>query len=205
MKVPLLSALLIVSTSADTGTCTQRAGLAICSATTSITSGPVTVFVAVTPTKTVTVTITPDPYLKTDVNLSRLTITETIYYGLPSKRSIGARSTKNILRPTDIPSYAGSCTDAEQYSSAYACVGVQETTIEGTGFIITETVEPHPETAVNFHTEPQSAVTVTTTLPAKTWTVTVSLPGPQITETTTADATTGSTSFTADQDTSVIT
>ncbi|KAF5659384.1 hypothetical protein FCIRC_12526 [Fusarium circinatum] len=176
MKVTFPSALLIASASADAGTCTQ----------------------------TVTVTITPDPYLETDINTKTVvqtdvnTITETTYYGLPSKRAIGARSTKNILRPTDIPSYAGSCTDAEQYSSACACMGVQETTIEGTGSIITETV-------VNVHTETQPAVTITTTMPAKTRTVTVTLPGPQITETTTADVTTVLTSFTADQDTSVIT
>ncbi|RKK21626.1 hypothetical protein BFJ66_g11235 [Fusarium oxysporum f. sp. cepae] len=180
-------------------------------ATTSITSDLVTVFVAITPTKTVTVTITPDPYLETDVNAKTVvqtdvnTITETTYFGLLSKRAIAARSTKNILRPTDIPSYAASCTDAEQYSSACACMGVQETTIEGTGSIITETVELHPETVVDVRTETRPAVTITTTLPAKTRTVTVTLPGRQITETTTADATTVSTSFTADQDTSVIT
>ncbi|KAF5546764.1 hypothetical protein FNAPI_8782 [Fusarium napiforme] len=179
--------------------------------TTSVTSDPVTVYVAVTPTKTVTVTITPDPYLETDVNTKTVvqtdvnTITETTYYGLPSKRAIAARSTKNILRPTAIPSYAASCTDAEQYSSACACMGVQETTIEGTGSIITETAEPHPATIVNVHTETQPAVTITTTLPAKTRYVTVTLPGPQITSTTTADATTVSTSFTADQETSIIT
>ncbi|KAF5671915.1 hypothetical protein FDENT_10761 [Fusarium denticulatum] len=141
--------------------------------TTSITSDPMTV----------TVTITPDPYLETDVN-----------------RAIAARATKIILRPTDIRFCAGSCTDAEQYSSACACMGVQETTIEGTGSIITET-----ETIVNVHTETQPAVTITTTLPAKTRYVTVTLPGPQITETTTADATTVLTSFTADQETSIIT
>ncbi|KAI7767097.1 hypothetical protein LZL87_012383 [Fusarium oxysporum] len=180
-------------------------------ATTSITSNPVTVFVAITPTKTVTITITPDPYLETDVNTKTVvqtdvnTITETTYFGLPSKRAIAVRSTKNILRPTDIPSYAGPCTNAEQYSSACACMGVQETTIEGTGSVITETVEPHPETVVNVHTETKPAVTITTTLPAKTRTVTITLPGPQITETTTADATTVSTSFTADQDTLTIT
>ncbi|KAF5981980.1 hypothetical protein FBULB1_4482 [Fusarium bulbicola] len=211
MKVTLLSALLIASASANAGTCTQdtetlgpetdeaTATQSDQTATTSITSDPVTVFVAVTPTKTVTVTITPDPYLET------LTITETTYYGLPFKRAIGARSTKNILKPTDIPSYAGSCTDAEQYSSACACMGVQETNIEGTGSIITETVEPHPETVVNVHTETQPIVTITPTLPAKIRTVTATLPGPQMTETTTADATTVLTSFTADQDTSLIT
>ncbi|RBQ77727.1 hypothetical protein FVER14953_05730 [Fusarium verticillioides] len=191
----------------DEATATQSDQTAI----TSVTSDPVTVYVAVTPTKTVTITITPDPHLETDVNTKTVvqtdvnTITETTYYGLPSKRAIAARSTKNILRPTDIPSYAGSCTDAEQYSSACACMGVQETTIEGTGSIITETVEPHPETIVNVHTETQPAVTITTTLPAKTRYVTVTLPGPQITETTTADATTVLTSFTDDQETSTIT
>ncbi|EXL91304.1 hypothetical protein NOF04DRAFT_18078 [Fusarium oxysporum II5] len=264
MKVTLLSALLIASASADSGTCTKDAclkavGLSNCrarrwppahegdcssflrytsipsattvaatgeqstvtlkdtetlgpetdeatatqsdqTATTSITSDPVTVFVAITPTKTVTVTITKT-VVQNDVN----TITETTYFGLPSKCAIAVRSTKNILRPTDIPSYAGSCTNAEQYSSACACMGVQETTIEGTGSVITETVEPHPETVVNVHTETRPAVTVTTTLPAKTRTVTITLPGPQITKTTTADATTVLTSFTADQDTSVIT
>ncbi|KAG6981811.1 hypothetical protein FocnCong_v007939 [Fusarium oxysporum f. sp. conglutinans] len=180
-------------------------------ATTSITSDLVTVFVAITPTKTVTVTITPDPYLETDVNTKTVvqtdvnTITETTYFGLPSKRAIAVRSTKNILKPTNIPSYAMSCTNSEQYSSACACMGVQETTIEGTGSVITETVEPHPETVVNVHTETQPAVTITTTLPAKTRTVTITLPGPQITETTTADVTTVSTSFTVDQDTSIIT
>ncbi|KAM5387046.1 hypothetical protein ACJA88_001398 [Fusarium oxysporum] len=176
-------------------------------ATTSITSDPVAVFVAVTPTKTVTVTITPDPYLETDINTKTVvqtdvnTITETTYFGLPSKRAIAARSTKNILRPTDIPSYAASCTNAEQYSSACACIGVQETTIEGTGSIITETVELHPETVVDVYTETRPAVAITTTLPAKTRTVTVTLPGRRITETTTAGATTVSTSFTANQDT----
>ncbi|EXL60841.1 hypothetical protein FOCG_00117 [Fusarium oxysporum f. sp. radicis-lycopersici 26381] len=194
----------------DEATATQEK-LTSSSATTSITSDLVTVFVAITPTKTVTVTITPDPYLETDVNAKTVvqtdvnTITETTYFGLLSKRAIAARSTKNILRPTDIPSYAASCTDAEQYSSACACMGVQETTIEGTGSIITETVELHPETVVDVRTETRPAVTITTTLPAKTRTVTVTLPGRQITETTTADATTVSTSFTADQDTSVIT
>lgn len=84
-------------------------------------------------------------------------------------------------------------------------MGVQETTIEGTGSIITETVELHPETVVDVYTETRPAVTITTTLPAKTRTVTVTLPGRRITETTTADATTVSISFTADQDTSVIT
>jgi hypothetical protein len=84
-------------------------------------------------------------------------------------------------------------------------MGVQETTVEGTGSIITETVEPHPETIVNVQTETQPAVTITTTLPAKTRYVTVTLPGPQVTETTTADATTVSTSFTDDQETSTIT
>ncbi|KAH7489347.1 hypothetical protein FOMA001_g2368 [Fusarium oxysporum f. sp. matthiolae] len=147
---------------------------------------------SITQTKTV---------VQTDVN----TITETTYFGFPSKRAIAARSTKNILRPADIPSYAASYTNAEQYSSACACMGVQETTIEGTGSIITETVELHPETVVDVRTETRPAVTITTTLPAKTRTVTVTLPGRQITETTTADATTVSTSFTADQDTSVIT
>ncbi|KAL5627113.1 hypothetical protein FOBRF1_001456 [Fusarium oxysporum] len=176
--------------------------------TTSITSDLVTLFVAITPTKTVTVTITPDPYLETDVNTK--TVVQTDHYGdnlfrPPSKRAIVVRSTKNILRPTNIPSYAMSCTNSEQYSSACACMGVQEITIEGTGSVITETVEPHPETVVNVHTETQPAVTITTTLPAKTRTVTVTLPGRQITETTTADATTVSTSFTADRDTSVIT
>ncbi|RYC84061.1 hypothetical protein BFJ63_vAg13083 [Fusarium oxysporum f. sp. narcissi] len=271
MKVTLLSALLIVSASADAGTCTQDAclkavGLSNCrarrwppahesdcssflrytsipsattvtatgeqstvtlkdtetlspetdeatatqsdqTATTSITSDPVTVLIAVTPTKTVTVTTTPDPYLETDINTKTVvqtdvnTITETTYFGLPSKRAIAARSTKNILRPTDIPSYAASCTNVEQYSSACACIGVQETTIEGTGSIITETVELHPETVVDVYTETRPAVAITTTLPAKTRTVTVTLPGRRITETTTAGATTVSTSFTANQDT----
>ncbi|RGP78611.1 hypothetical protein FLONG3_3233 [Fusarium longipes] len=179
--------------------------------TTSMTSDPITVFVAITPTKAVTVTITPDPYLETDVNTKIVfqtdvkTITETTYFGIPSKRAIAVQSTKNILRPTDIPPYVRSCTAAEQYRSACACMGVQETTIVGTGSIIIETGEPHPETVVNFQTETQPAVTNTTTLPAKTRTVTVTLPGTRIIETTTAEGTIVSTSFIADQDTLTIT
>ncbi|KAF4337285.1 hypothetical protein FBEOM_8874 [Fusarium beomiforme] len=180
-------------------------------ATTSITSDPVTVYVSVTPTKTVTVTVTPDPHLQTGINTITVeqtdvnTVTKTTYYSNPAKRAIAARSTKNILRPTDIPAYAASCTDADQYSSACACMGVEVTIITGTGSIVTETVDPHPDTEINIHTETVPAVTITTTLPVKTRTVTVTLPGPQITETTTAEATTVSTALTLDQDTSIVT
>ncbi|KAF4956913.1 hypothetical protein FGADI_3516 [Fusarium gaditjirri] len=156
---------------------------------------------------------TPDPYLETEVNTKTVVETEVNTHVLasysiassnsllpyrdnlfrpPSNRAMAVQLTKNILRSTDIPSYAGSCTDAEKYSSACACMDVQATTIEGTGFIITETIEPHAETVVNVHTEIRPAVTIT-------------LPGPQITETTIADATTVPTSFTADANTSIIT
>lgn len=84
-------------------------------------------------------------------------------------------------------------------------MGVTETTVEGTRSIVTKTVEPHPETVVDVQTETQPAVTITTTLPAKTRTVTVTLPGPHVTETTTADAITVLTSFTAEQDTIITT
>jgi hypothetical protein len=83
-------------------------------------------------------------------------------------------------------------------------MGVEVATIARIAPIVTETVDPHPDTLINVVTETVPAVG-TTTLPAKTRTVTVTLPGPQITETTTADVTTVSTSFTAYQDTLTIT
>lgn len=132
-------------------------------------------------------------------------VTETVYYSNVAKRAINLQATETIIKPTDIPSYAVACVDAEQYSSACVCMGVKETTVTGTGSIVFETVQPLPETVIDVRTENRPAITITTTLPGKTRTITVTLPASQTTETTTADATTVSTSITADQETLTIT
>ncbi|KAL2214745.1 hypothetical protein CC79DRAFT_1363492 [Sarocladium strictum] len=187
--------------------------------TASVTSDPMTVFVTVTPTDTATVTIrkfnwTPtwcatwkakwtQTTTATQTNVN--TVTETVYFSNPQRRAIAARSTEDVLRPTDIPRYAALCGGAEQYRSACACMGVQTTTIESVGSTITETIEPNAETVIAIDTVTQPAVTITTTLPAQTQTVTVTLPGPLITESTTVEATTISTSTTIDPDTVTVT
>lgn len=128
-----------------------------------------------------------------------------MYFSAPQRRAIAIRSTESLLKPTDIPRYAAPCGGVERYRSACGCMGVQATHIEWTGSTITKTVEPNPETVIAIDTVIQSAVTITTTLPAQTQTVTVTLPGPLITESTTADAATISTSLTIDQDTVIVT
>jgi hypothetical protein len=84
-------------------------------------------------------------------------------------------------------------------------MGVQVTTIKGTGSTLTETIELSTKTIIDIDTVTQPAVTITTTLPAKTQTVTVTLPGPLVTEETTVEATTISTSLTLDTDTVTVT
>ncbi|RGP78252.1 hypothetical protein FLONG3_3567 [Fusarium longipes] len=179
-------------------------------ATTVLTLEPETFTVSITPTSIVTVTVTPDPYRSTKIDTKTVLITETtttvktVYYSNLAKRDI-VEETGTIIKPTDIPSYASACADSEQYSSACACLGVQVTTIEGTGSPVIKTVDPKAATGVYVETATRPAVTVTTTLPAKTQTVTVTLPALQVTESTTFEPTTVEVSTTANQDTVITT
>ncbi|QPC80254.1 hypothetical protein HYE68_011006 [Fusarium pseudograminearum] len=160
-------------------------------ATTVLTLEPETFTVSITPTKTVTIT-TPDPERQTQFQTKSVvqtdvsTTTETVYYSNLAKRDI-ADETGTIIKPTDIPSYASACADTEQYSSACACLGVEVTTIAATVSPEVATVDPRPATVIQAETVIRPAVTVTTTLPARTRTVTVTLPVPDVTESTTAD------------------
>lgn len=117
-----------------------------------------------------------------------------------AKRAVETQSLGTIIKPTRIPSYARSCANPEQYSSACACLGVEETTIEGSGITVTETADGSPATRTQIDTATRPAVTITTTLPAKTRTITVTLAAPQVTETTTFDAVTISSFYTEDPD-----
>ncbi|GKU12214.1 hypothetical protein FLAG1_10130, partial [Fusarium langsethiae] len=149
---------------------------------------------------------TPDPERQTEVNTKTVvqtdvsTTTETVYYSNLARRDI-ADETGTIIKPTDIPSYASACVDPQQYSSACACLGIEVTTIEATGSPEIVTVNPRPATVTQVDTTTRPAVTITTTLPAKTRTVTITLPVPDVTESTTLEATTVAVSTTADQDT----
>ncbi|KAM0347028.1 hypothetical protein ACHAP4_011521, partial [Fusarium culmorum] len=179
-------------------------------ATTVLTLEPETFTVSITPTKTVTVTVNPDPERQTQFQTKSVvqtdvsTTTETVYYSNLAKRDI-ADETGTIIKPTDIPSYTSACADTEKYSSACSCLGVKVTTIAATVSPEVVTVDPRLETVIQAETVTRPAVTVTTTLPAKTRTVTVTLPVPDVTESTTLEPTTVAESTTADQDTVITT
>lgn len=117
-----------------------------------------------------------------------------------AKRAVETQSPGTIIKPTRIPSYARSCANPEQYSSACACLGVEETTIEGSGITVTETADGSPATRTQIDTATRPAVTITTTLPAKTRTISITLPAAQVTETNTFDAVTISSFYTEDPD-----
>jgi hypothetical protein len=84
-------------------------------------------------------------------------------------------------------------------------LGIEVSTIEGTGSFAVKTVHPKPATVFYVETATRPAVSITTTLPAKTQTVTVTLLVTQVTESTTIEATTVEVSTTADQDTVITT
>ncbi|KAI6772944.1 hypothetical protein HG530_003902 [Fusarium avenaceum] len=170
--------------------------------TTSFTPDPETFVVSVIPTKIVVVTVTQDPLLYTEVNTVKVTNTDTANM---AKRAVETQSPGTIIKPTRIPSYARSCSSPEQYSSACACLVVEETTIEGSGITVTETADGSPATRTQINTATRPAVTITTTLPAKTRTITITLPAPQVTESTTLDAVTISSFYTEDPDKVTIT
>ncbi|KAF0634977.1 hypothetical protein FPSE5266_11254 [Fusarium pseudograminearum] len=179
-------------------------------ATTILTLEPETFTVSITPTKTITVTVTLDPERQTQFQTKSVvqtdvsTTTETVYYSNLAKRGI-ADETGTVIKLTDIPSYASACADTEQYSSACACLGVEVTTIVATISPEVVTVDPRPATVIQTETVTRPAITVTTTLPARTRMVTVTLRVPDVTESTTLEPTTVVESTTADQDTVITT